>query len=134
MLKYLLDTNICIYIVKKNPASVFHKFEEMEVGSVGMSIITYGELFYGVQKSRLPKKSEKTLQELGTFIPPLPMPTQAANHYGEIRAILEKSGNSIGNNDLWIAAHALSMQLTLVTNNMKEFSRIPKLSMENWIN
>ncbi len=132
-LGYLLDTNICIYIIKKRPASVREKFEALEIGRIGMSIITYGELYYGTQKSTHPKKTRRLLQKLERFIPPLPLPTDAAQCYGEIRNQLEKQGKSIGNNDLWIAAHALAMELTLVTNNQKEFSRVPKLKLENWV-
>lgn len=131
---YLLDTNICIYIAKQQPPSVMSKFEKMSVGSVGMSMITYAELYYGAQKSHLSKKSYRVLEELIGIIPPIPIPIQAAKAYGEIRHILEKKGKLIGGNDLWIAAHALSMKLTVVTNNLKEFSRVPKLHVENWVN
>lgn len=132
-LQYLLDTNICIYISKKKPQSVLEKFEQIEVGTVGMSIITYGELLYGAQKSQHPKKTFSVLDELTGLIPSLPMPTQAAKHYGEIRHKLEKKGKIIGNNDLWIAAHALALDLIIVTNNTKEFARIPHLQLENWV-
>lgn len=132
-LRYLLDTNICIYIAKQKPISVLKKFEQLEVGEVGMSIITYGELLYGVQKSNHLKKSQSVLQELTSLIPPLPMPTNAAKYYGDIRGKLEKQGKPIGNNDLWIAAHALTLGLTLITNNVKEFSRVNHLKIENWV-
>lgn len=132
-LKYLLDTNICIYIAKHKPAAVLEKFENLSVGEVGMSSITYGELFYGVQKSQNPEKNLEVLEELASLIPPLPIPTSAGKAYGVIRATLEKQGKIIGNNDLWIAAHALTLKLTLVTNNIKEFSRISHLSIENWV-
>lgn len=132
-LRYLLDTNICIYIIKQKPESVLNKFEQMEVGEVGMSIITYGELIYGAQKSHHSKKSLFLLDELTGLIPSLPMPTQAAKLYGEIRSKLEKQGKPIGANDLWIAAHALALELTIVTNNVKEFSRVPNLELENWV-
>lgn len=133
-LHYLLDTNICIYIAKQKPLSVFKKFEQVPANTMGMSIITYGELIYGAQKSHHPKKAISVLEELITLIPSLPMPVQAASYYGEIRSNLEKQGKSIGGNDLWIAAHALSLDLTIVTNNEKEFSRIPHLDIENWVN
>lgn len=132
-LRYLLDTNICIYIAKRKPISVLHKFEQIAVGDVGMSIITYGELLYGAEKSHSPKKAFHTLNDLTSLIPPLPMPTKAAKHYGKIRSTLEKKGKPIGNNDLWIAAHVLALDLTVVTNNTKEFARIPKLKVENWL-
>ncbi len=133
-LHYLLDTNICIYIAKQKPVSVLSKFEQLNVGSVGMSIITYGELLYGAQKSQFPKKTISFLEELVSLIPPLPLPTDAAKYYGEVRSKLEKQGKPIGNNDLWIASHALAMKLVLVTNNLKEFSRVSKLKLENWVN
>lgn len=131
-LRYLLDTNICIYIAKQKPINVLHKFEQMSVGEVGMSTITQGELFYGAEKSHHPKKALYTLEELTSLIPPLPIPIQAGKYYGHIRSTLEKQGKPIGNNDLWIAAHVLALGLILVTNNVKEFSRIPHLKIENW--
>jgi tRNA(fMet)-specific endonuclease VapC len=130
---YLLDTNICIYIIKQKPVTVLHKFEQLSVGEVAMSLITYGELLYGIKKSQHPKKSQHTLEQLIGLIPPLPMPTDTANHYGKIRSSLELQGKLIGNNDLWIAAHALALEVILVTNNIKEFSRIPHLQLENWV-
>ncbi len=133
-LKYLLDTNICIYIAKQQPLHIYSKFETLVIGEVGMSTVTYGELFYGVQKSQNHKKNMSLLQDLASLIPPLPIPTDAGKHYGQIRTVLEQKGTPIGNNDLWIAAHALSLNITLVTNNMKEFTRIPHLHLENWVN
>jgi len=132
-LRYLLDTNICIYIVKQKPASVLNKFKQLTVGEMGMSLITYGELFYGAKKSHHPRKTAGMLDELTSLIPALPMPIQAAEHYGNIRSTLEKHGKMIGNNDLWIAAHALALDLTIVTNNMREFSRVAHLKLENWV-
>jgi tRNA(fMet)-specific endonuclease VapC len=132
-LHYLLDTNICIYIAKQKPLSVLRKFEQLAVGDVGMSTITYGELLYGAQKSHHPKKSLFLLEELTSLIPPLPIATDVAKQYGSIRAKLEKIGKPIGNNDLWIAAHALALGSTLVTNNIKEFSRVAHLKIENWV-
>ncbi len=131
-LRYLLDTNICIYIAKQKPLSVLQKFEQLAVGEVGMSAITYGELLYGAQKSNHPKKSLFILKELAGLIPPMPMATEVAKQYGNIRARLEKLGKPIGNNDLWIAAHALALGSIVVTNNVKEFSRVPHLKIENW--
>jgi tRNA(fMet)-specific endonuclease VapC len=132
-LRYLLDTNICIYIIKQKPVSVLHKFERTPVGAVGMSIITYGELFYGAQKSEYTRKSLLILDELISLIPPLPLPAEVGKDYGDIRSTLEKLGKPIGGNDLWIAAHARAQHLTLVTNNIQEFSRVPHLKMENWV-
>lgn len=132
-LRYLLDTNICIYIAKEKPQSVLYKFEHTKVGEVGISIITYGELLYGAQKSQHPKMAFKKIEELTSIISPIPMNTEVGECYGNIRSKLEKKGLPIGNNDLWIAAHAISLNLTLVTNNMKEFSRVPHLKIENWV-
>lgn len=132
-LHYLLDTNICIYIAKKKPLSVLRIFEQLEIGQVGMSIITYGELLYGAQKSEYSKKSLSALQELTHLIPPLSMPINAAKYYGEIRSQLASQGNIIGGNDLWIASHTLASELILVTNNEKEFSRVNHLKIENWV-
>jgi len=132
-LRYLLDTDICIYIAKQHPVSVLDKFEKLAIGEVGMSTITYGELLYGAQKSKYTKKTIRILEELATLIIPLPIPTNAAEHYGTIRSTLEDKGRVIGNNDLWIAAHALSLGIILITNNVKEFSRVPKLKLENWV-
>ena len=98
-----------------------------------MSSITYGELLYGASKSLHHEKTMKIIQEFASLIPPLPIPTEAGCHYGDIRYTLEKSGSPIGNNDLWIAAHALALNMILVTNNVKEFNRIPNLKIENWI-
>jgi len=132
-LNYLLDTNICIYIAKQKPESVLKRFASLTIGEVAMSTVTYGELLYGAEKSHYPKKAKDLLQELIHLIPPLPMATDAGKFYAHIRSQLEKSGKIIGNNDIWIAAHALSMNLIVVTNNTKEFSRVPKLRLENWI-
>ncbi len=132
-LRYLLDTNICIYIAKKRPASVLSRFENLSVGEVGMSTITYGELIFGAQKSQHPKKTLQIIDEISSLIPPLPIATDTGKFYGKIRTTLEKQGKIIGNNDLWIAAHTLSLNITLVTNNTKEFARIPHLKLENWV-
>lgn len=131
-LGYLLDTNICIYIAKQKPLSVFRKFATMTVGSLGMSIITQGELVFGAQKSHHSQKALKLLDELVKYIPSLAMPIEAAEYYGEIRHKLANLGKPIGNNDLWIAAHALAQKVILVTNNEKEFGRVPGLRVENW--
>jgi tRNA(fMet)-specific endonuclease VapC len=96
--RYLLDTNICIYIAKQRPPSLAKRFAQLATGSVGMSLITFGEL-----------------------------------RYGAIRAYLERAGTPIGNNDLWIAAHALALDVTLVSNNTREFERVPKLKLDNWV-
>jgi tRNA(fMet)-specific endonuclease VapC len=130
--RYLLDTNICIYITKNSPESVFAHFETLAAPEVGMSIITYGELLFGAEKSQQVRQNKTVLKELVQLIEPLPLPIETATHYGQIWHFLSKKGLVIGNNDLWIASHALADNLTLVTNNLKEFSRIPHLKIENW--
>lgn len=131
--QYLLDTNICIYIAKEQPVSVLKKFKTLQVGTVAMSAITFGELTYGVEKSQHPKKNKLILDTITQIIPALPLSDVAAKAYGKIRRELEKRGTPIGNNDLWIAAHALTLNLTLVTNNTKEFKRVAKLKIDNWV-
>lgn len=133
MMRFMLDTDTCIYIAKKKPPEVLRRFEDLAVGQVGMSTITYGELLYGAHKSLHPKQTIKTLQQLIALIPSLPIPADAGLSYGQIRCALEKSGKPIGNNDLWIAAHALALDLVLVTNNIREFCRISHLKLENWV-
>lgn len=132
-LRYLLDTNICIYIAKQRPINVLQKFEELAIGEVGMSTITFSELLYGAEKSNHPKKALHIVEELAGLIPPIPLSIDVGNHYGKIRSKLEKQGKLIGNTDLWIASHALAADLILVTNNVREFARVPKLKIENWV-
>ncbi len=132
-LHYMLDTNICIYIAKNKPESVAYKFSTLKAGEVCMSIVTHGELLYGAQKSHSKQQTLLILNQLITLIEPLTFTANVAEYYAELRAKLEKKGRPIGNNDLWIAAHALSSGLALVTNNLQEFSRIPGLKTENWI-
>jgi tRNA(fMet)-specific endonuclease VapC len=132
-LRYLLDTNICIYIAKQKPISVLKRFEKMKPGEAGMSIITYGELLHGAEKSQHPKKTKEALSDLIYLIPALPLINEVSEHYAHIRANLEKLGKPIGNNDLWIASHASALNVVLVTNNTKEFARVPHLKIENWV-
>ncbi len=130
--RYMLDTNICIYIAKHRPPEVRTHFERLKPGQLVMSAITYGELSYGVSKSNQRAQALTQLEELVQDILVEELDSTAAEAYGEIRATLEKQGRLIGNNDLWIGAHALSLNLTLATNNEREFKRIPGLSLENW--
>ena len=132
-LQFLLDTNICIYIAKQKPLSVLHKFEQLVIGQVAMSTITYGELLFGAQKSHHPRQAMRVLEDLTGLIPILPIPAETGKFYGEIRSKLEKQGTPIGNNDLWIAAHALALGVVLVTNNVKEFHQISHLKIDNWV-
>jgi tRNA(fMet)-specific endonuclease VapC len=131
-MKYLLDTNICIYIIQQKPEKVFRKFRKIAVGQIGMSSITHSELYYGVCKSRNVAQNEAALRQFVVPLEILPYPEEAAADYGEIRAGLERAGKSIGPLDTLIAAHARHLGLTLVTNNLREFSRVPNLKVENW--
>jgi tRNA(fMet)-specific endonuclease VapC len=132
-MKYLLDTNICIYLINEKHESVLAKFKTLKVGDVGLSSITFAELMYGVHNSRHQVKNHEALQEFTLMLEIASFDEEAAVHYGDIRAYLEKKGIPIGALDLMIAAHARSMGVTLVTNNKKEFARVPELSLENWV-
>lgn len=132
-LRYLLDTNICIYIKRERPPGVRAHLARLHPGSVGMSVITWGELLFGASKSQQSELARERLQALAQVIPVQPMPAQVAEHYGDIRAALERQGTPIGNNDLWIAAHARAAGLTLVTNNEREFVRVAGLKLANWV-
>jgi tRNA(fMet)-specific endonuclease VapC len=130
--RYLLDTNICIYIRQKRPEEVLRRFRKLHPGEAVLSVITYGELLYGAAKSAQRVSALQRLRELISLLPALPLPETAAEAYGNIRAHLEAKGEMIGNNDLWIAAHALASNLILVTNNEKEFRRVHGLRVQNW--
>ena len=130
---FLLDTNICIYIIKRKPPRVLDRFIRTEISEITISSITLSELLYGVSKS---SKPEQNLMALTQFVAPLdilPYSDEAAQYYGDLRAHLEKQGTPIGSLDMLIAAHALSISGTLVTNNEKEFNRVPNLNIENWV-
>lgn len=130
--RYLLDTNICIYIRQKRPPSVLARFARLKPGEAVLSVITYGELLYGAEKSRERTLALARLQELISLLPVLELPLEASARYGQFRADLEKRGEIIGGNDLWIAAHAQATGLILVTNNEREFRRIKGLKLQNW--
>jgi tRNA(fMet)-specific endonuclease VapC len=130
--RYLLDTNICIYIRQKRPEEVLRRFRKLRQGEAALSVITYGELLYGAAKSSQRTAALERLRELVHFLPALAMPETAGETYGTIRAELESKGEMIGNNDLWIAAHALASGLILVTNNEREFRRVRGLKVQNW--
>ena len=132
-MKYMLDTNTCIYIIKRKPLDVIERFKKIEISQVGISSITLSELLYGVSKSSKPAQNQLALTQ---FIAPLEIlayDDEAAQYYGTVRALLEKQGTPIGSLDLLIAAHALSIDCILVTNNEKEFKRIPNLKIDNWV-
>lgn len=130
--RYLLDTNICIYIAKRRPPEVAGRFERLHPGEVGMSMITYGELLLGAEKSQHPKQAADRLQRFVVLVPVLSLPDESPRHYARIRAELERAGTPIGANDLWIAAHSLASGLVLVSNNLREFGRVSGLQTENW--
>jgi tRNA(fMet)-specific endonuclease VapC len=130
--RYLLDTNICIYIRQKRPDEVLRRFQKLRPGEAVLSVITYGELLYGAAKSAQRREALERLRELIHLLPALSLPDTAAEAHGKIRAELESKGQMIGNNDLWIAAHAITAGLTLVTNNEREFRRVPGLKIQNW--
>ena len=130
--RYLLDTNICIYIRQRKPETLLRHFETLRQGEAAISVITYGELLYGAQKSSQRASATERLRELVMLLPALPLPEAAAETYGKVRAELESKGQKIGNNDLWIASHALAADLILVTNNENEFSRVRGLEIQNW--
>ena len=131
-MKYLLDTNICIYIIKRKPAIVLEKFRALPLGSVAISTITLAELEYGIRKSTNPDKNSEALNQFVVPLDVLDFDYEATITYGRIRAELEKKGTPIGPLNTLIAAHALSLNITLVTNHEKEFSRIAELKIENW--
>jgi tRNA(fMet)-specific endonuclease VapC len=130
--RYLLDTNICIYIRQRRPEEVSRRFRKLRPGEAALSVITYGELLYGAARSAQRTAALERLRELMRLLPPLALPEDAGETYGTLRADLETKGEMIGNNDLWIAAHALASKLTLVTNNEREFQRVRGLKIENW--
>ena len=133
IMRYLLDTNILIYIIKEKPPSVAKRFAKLNPGDVVTSSIVISELMYGAAKSNYTKKSKQAIEQVVSALTVLPYGNDAATHYAEIRARLETKGTTIGAMDLLIAAHARSLSLTLVTNNLKEFERVPDLSIENWV-
>ena len=133
MIQFMLDTNICIYIIKQKPRQVFERFKKSDISQIGISSVTLSELLYGVEKNSKPEQNRLALTQ---FVAPLEILTyddNAARYYGDLRATLEKSGLSIGSMDMLIAAHTLSIGCDLVTNNEKEFRRIPNLKITNWV-
>lgn len=131
-MRYMLDTNICIYIIKNKPKKVIMELKRHKPSEICVSAITYAELTYGVEKSMAVEKNRLALALLFSNIEVLNFDIKAAIHYGKIRAYLEKQGTPIGPLDMMIAAHAMSLGYTVVTNNIKEFERVPDLKLENW--
>ena len=129
----MLDTNICMYIIKNKPRSVIEQFKKYEIGDLALSSITVSELYYGAYKSEY---KEKNLLALEHFLQPFNIveyDLKSAIEYGDIRASLERQGKVIGGLDMQIAAHARSLDMTLVTNNTKEFMRVENLVIDNWV-
>jgi tRNA(fMet)-specific endonuclease VapC len=132
-MQFMLDTNMCIYIIKRRPSEVIERFKRTEISQIGISSITLSELLYGVSKSARPEQNQMALAQ---FVAPLEIVSygdDAAQYYGDLRAYLERQGTLIGSLDMLIAAHALSLSCTLITNNEKEFRRIPNLMVDNWV-
>ncbi len=132
MWKYLLDTNIVIYVIKRRPIEVLGLFNE-HAGRMAMSAITLSELYHGAEKSAKVSQNLEVIEEFSSLLEVLPYTGKASAHYGSIRSALEKAGQPIGVNDLHIAAHARSEGLVVVTNNVSEFARVPGLMVENWV-
>lgn len=132
MIKYLLDTNICIFIIKRKPIRVLEKMQKFNVSEIGISSVTLSELEYGVSKSVRPEQNKMALVKFLSPIDIISYDDKAADAYGSIRSYLEKRGTPIGPLDTLIGAHAFSLGCTLVTNNLGEFKRIPDLALEDW--
>lgn len=131
--RYMLDTNICIYIIKNNPISVRQKFEQISASNLVLSMVTLAELRYGAEKSQAREKAIKAIEQLSRHIQIAELDEVVAEHYADIRAQLEREGKPIGNNDLWLAAHARAKNWVLVSNNTREFERVVGLRLENWV-
>jgi tRNA(fMet)-specific endonuclease VapC len=130
--RYLLDTNICIYLRQERPSVVIDRFRKLAPGEAAISVISFGELCYGAEKSQDRATAIAGLTRLTSVLPVLPIPDAAGRTYGEIRRELEVRGEIISSNDLWIAAHARATGLILVTSNVREFKRVGGLTIENW--
>jgi len=128
----MLDTDTCIYIIKRRPPSVLNRLESLQPGELAMSAITFAELMNGAKKSQHVESNLQKLNALGELLDIRPFDKQAAVSYGDVRSGLEKRGETIGGNDLLIAAHALSLGWTLVTHNEREFGRVEGLKIVNW--
>lgn len=131
-MRFLLDTNTCIYIIKRSSEAVFRRFTGLQVGEVGISAITFCELQFGVSNSARPDRNQEVLTRFLGPLDILDFPSGASPVYGEMRAELQRADTPIGNYDLLIAAHALYLGLTLVTHNTKEFKRVSDLRIEDW--
>jgi len=133
MPRYMLDTDTCSYIMKRSHDAVLERLQKVPVSDVCISVITKSELLFGVELSPRRRQDESALDAFLRYVEVLEFPDIASVHYAKIRAGLKTRGAMIGANDLFIAAHARSLGLTLVTNNTREFARVPKLAIENWM-
>ena len=131
-MRYMFDTNICIYLIKQKPEKVLRHFKAHSVGEIGISSITLAELMYGVERSQQVQKNRQALEEFTLPLEISAFDEAAAEVYGSVRAGLEKAGTPVGSMDMLIAAHALSLGVTLVTNNLKEFKKIKNLKVVDW--
>lgn len=131
-MKYMLDTNICIYLIKKKPSRVLSKFNTYAVGEIAVSSITVAELQFGIQKSQFSSQNQHALEQFLVPLAIISFDDRAASVYGRVRATLERQGMPIGSLDMLIAAHAMSLNATLITNNVNEFSRVAGLKLANW--
>jgi tRNA(fMet)-specific endonuclease VapC len=130
--RYLLDTNILIHVLSGRYPALRSHIDRLAPGRAATSVVVCGELHYGIAQSARHEDALQRLRALLELVPELPLPPNAAEHYGDIRAGLSARGTPIGANDLWIAAHARAARLTLVTNNVREFERVDGLKLENW--
>ncbi len=131
-MRFLLDTNICIYIAKHNPPAVREHFAQHTADELVMSVVTLGELRFGAEKSQSRERALAVISQLELTMKIAPLTEAVGVHYGQIRATLQQRGELIGNNDLWLAAHARAEGWILVTNNEREFLRVDGLQVENW--
>jgi tRNA(fMet)-specific endonuclease VapC len=132
MLRYILDTDICSYVMKRSHDTLLRRLQKVPVSDVCVSVVTKSELLYGVEVSPRRQQDEAALNAFLNYVEVLDFSDNASSHYAQIRAQLKKSGKMIGANDLFIAAHARSLGLTLVTHNTQEFRRVHKLAIEDW--
>lgn len=132
MLRYMLDTDVCSYVMKRSHDPLLQRLQKVPVSDVCVSVVTKSELLYGVEVFPRRQQDEAALNALLNYVEVLDFPDTASSHYAQIRAQLKKSGNMIGANDLFIAAHARSLGLTLVTHNSQEFRRVHRLTIEDW--
>lgn len=133
MLRYMLDTDTCSYVMKGASAALDERLRSTDVREVCVSVISKAELLFGVAVSSRPARDRRSMEQLLAYLQVLDLPEAAATDYAEIRADLKQRGTPIGANDLLLAAHARCLGLTLVTNNVREFSRVPGLMVENWV-